>query len=108
MAGARKQQIIERTRAAFANHTFTSPAPGSFSFMLSKKGYLGDQAGGPWLPHVMFFVPHSRVSAWGAGRPGSPVLGGGGSDIESAVLFVPVRAWSDGSPAPPVHVHHTM
>ncbi|MGH7683927.1 MAG: hypothetical protein ACREMT_06260, partial [Vulcanimicrobiaceae bacterium] len=43
MAGANKQQLIERTRAAFADHTLTPPAPGSFSFMLSKKGYLGDQ-----------------------------------------------------------------
>lgn len=107
MAGANKQQLIARTRAAFANHTFTEPAPASFSFMLSKKGYLGDQAGGPWLPHVMFFVPHGQVGAWCAGLDGSPVLGGGGSDIESAVLYVPVRKWSDGSPAPPVHVKHT-
>lgn len=107
MAGANKQQLIARTRAAFANHTFTEPAPASFSFMLSKKGYLGDQTGGPWLPHVMFFVPHGQVGAWCAGLDGSPVLGGGGSDIESAVLYVPVRKWSDGSPAPPVHVKHT-
>jgi hypothetical protein len=34
--------------------------------MLSKQGYLSDDAAGPWLAHVMFFVPHGQVAAWGA------------------------------------------
>jgi len=98
LAGANKQQIIARTRIAFANHTFTAPAAGSFSFMLSKKGDLGDQAGGgPWHPHVMLFVPHGQAATWAAGLDGSPILGADGSDIESTVLYIPVPKWSDGT-----------
>jgi hypothetical protein len=107
LAGVSKEELKERTRAAFADKTFEPPAPGSISLMLSPKGYLSDQAGGPWLPHVMLFVPHGQAAVWGAGLDGSPVLGQEGSDIESTVLFIPVRRWSDGTPAPPPTTPHT-
>jgi len=101
LAGVTKEQMIEKTRAAFAKHEFTMPDPGSFSFMLSKQGNLGDPAnGGPWLPHVMFFVPHGQAKTWGVGLEGSPILGEESSSIEPTVLFIPVRRWSDGSPVP--------
>ena len=67
LAHATKQEMIERTRADFASHQFTTPETGSFSFMLSNQGYLNDNTAGPWLPHVMFFVPHGQAVAWGAG-----------------------------------------
>ncbi len=107
LAGASKEQMIERTRAAVADHSFKDPEPGALSFMMSKSGYLNDEAAGPWLPHVMLFIPHGQAAAWGAGLPGSPVIGREGTEIESTVLFIPVRAWSDGSPAPPVAAPHT-
>jgi hypothetical protein len=107
LAGDSKQTMIEKTRAAVADHTFVNPEPGSFSFMLSKSGYVSDEAAGPWLPHVMLFVPHGQAAAWAAGLPGSPVLGQEGTEIESTVLFIPVRRWSDGSPAPPATAPHT-
>lgn len=106
MAGATKQQVLDKTRAAYAKHQFTAPAPGAFSFMLSKQGYLGDQAGGPWRPHVMFFVAHGQTAAWGAGVEGSPILGTDGGPYEPAVYFIPVPKWSDGSPAPLPGEHH--
>jgi hypothetical protein len=31
-----------------------------------------------------------------------------GDDIQSTVFLIPVRAWSDGSPAPPVVVQHAQ
>lgn len=108
LAGQTRQQIAEKTRAAVADQSFKNPEPGSLSFMLSKTGYINDQTGGPWLPHVMFFLPHGQTAAWGAGLEGSPILGQDGGEIESTVLFVPVRRWSDGTAAPPVappHVH---
>jgi hypothetical protein len=108
LAGVPKAQMIERTKAAFANGTFHNPESGAISFMTSKLGYLNDDAGGPWLPHVMVFVPHGQAATWGAGLDGSPILGQEGSEIESTVLFIPVRRWSDGSPAPAPsapHVH---
>jgi len=100
LAGATKQQMIERTTAAVADHSFKPPEAGAFSFMLSKEGYVSDEAAGPWLPHVMFFVPHGQGATWGAGFEGSPVLGAEGSPFEPTVLFIPVRRWSDGSPVP--------
>ncbi len=108
VAGLTKQQMIEKNRAAFESHQFRAPEAGSFSFMLSKDGYLSDEAGGPWLPHVMFFVPHGQGTTWGAGLEGSPVLGTESGPYEPTVLFIPVRRWSDGSPGPtptPPHKH---
>jgi hypothetical protein len=107
LAGATKAQMIERTQSAVADHSFRSPEPGALSFMLSKNGYVSDDAGGPWLPHVMFFVPHGQAAAWAAGLEGSPVIGRDGSELESTVLFVPVRRWSDGSPAWSAAEEHT-
>jgi hypothetical protein len=107
LTGASREQLIERTRAAVGDHSFTTPEPGAFSFMLSKEGYVSDEAGGPWLPHIMLFIPHGQAAAWGAGMDGSPILGKEGSEIESTVLFVPVRRWSDGTPAPPAAAQHT-
>jgi hypothetical protein len=107
LAGATKQQLIERTRSAFAEHRFVAPEAGSFSFMLSKRGYVSDDAAGPWLPHVMLFVPHGQAAAWGAGLEGSPIIGGDSSPLDPTVLFIPVRRWSDGSPVPlPAEHHH--
>ncbi|HUJ24856.1 MAG TPA: hypothetical protein VLW85_02480 [Myxococcales bacterium] len=107
MAGASLPQVIEKTRAEFEAGRFVVPEAGSFSFMLSRQGYLSDEAGGPWLPHVMFFVPHGQAAAWAAGLEGSPVLGAEAGPYEPSVLFIPVRRWSDGSPgpAPVAHTH---
>jgi hypothetical protein len=101
LAGLNRKQLIEKARLAFSRHVFVAPESGAFSFMLSKQGYLSDQAAGPWLPHVMLFVPHGQAATWGAGLEGSPILGGEGSPFEPTVLFIPVRCWSDGSPVPP-------
>ncbi|MGZ7038764.1 MAG: hypothetical protein ACXVJO_11370 [Thermoanaerobaculia bacterium] len=101
LSGASRQELIERTRSAFGNHTFTTPEPGALSYMLSKRGYVSDDAAGPWLPHMMLYVPHGQAAAWGAGAEGSPIIGHDDSDIESTVLVIPVRRWSDGAPASP-------
>jgi hypothetical protein len=101
LAGATRQQLIAKTRAAFASHAFKFPEAGAFSFMLSKNSYVNDAAAGPWLPHLMFFLPHGQAENWGANKEGSPIIGQEASDIESTVLFIPVRRWSDGTPAPP-------
>jgi len=106
LAGVDRAQMMEKARAAFASRHFADPEAGSLSFMLSKQGFVGDDAAGPWLPHVMFFIPHGQAVAWGAGLKASPILGGDGSPFEPSVLFVPVRRWSDGSPAPPPTAEH--
>jgi len=108
LSGASRQEMIERTRSAYANHTFKSPEPGALTYMLSKAGYLSDDAAGPWLPHMMFFVAHGQAAAWGACAEGSPIICHEGDDIQSTVFLIPVRAWSDGSPAPPPAAQHTQ
>jgi len=106
LAGDTRPQMIEKARAAFARHHFVTPEPGSISFMLSKEGYVSDDAGGPWLPHVMFFISSGKADDWAAGLNGSPVLGTNGAPFEPTVLFMPVRQWSDGSAAPSPEEHH--
>jgi hypothetical protein len=108
LAGATRQQVIEKTKAAFASHELRPPEAGAFSFMLSKQGYVSDDADGPWLPHIMFFLPHGQAAVWAADEDGSPIIGKDGSAIETTVLFVPVRSWSDGTPAPPPAQKHVM
>ncbi len=108
LAGATRQQVIEKTKAAIASRELRPPEPGAFSFMLSKKGYVSDDADGPWLPHIMFFLPHGQAAVWAADEDGSPILGKDSSEIETTILFVPVRSWSDGSPAPPPARKHVM
>src|SRR5215831_7322350 len=83
LAGATRKQIIEKTKAAFATHSFKAPEAGAFSFMLSKNGYLSDDAAGPWLPHVMFFLPHGQADNWGANKEGSPIIGKDGNAVET-------------------------
>ncbi len=106
LAGDTRPQMIEKARAAFARHHFVTPEAGSISFMLSKEGYVSDDAGGPWLPHVMFFISSGKADDWAAGLNGSPVLGTNGAPFEPTVLFMPVRQWSDGSAAPSPEEHH--
>jgi hypothetical protein len=100
--------MIERTRSAYANHTFKSPEPGALTYMLSKNGYLSDQAAGPWLPHMMFFVPRGQTAAWDACAEDSPIICHDGGELQSSLLLIPVRAWSDGSSAPPPLAKHTQ
>jgi len=93
LAGATRQQMIEKMRAAFAKHQFKMPEAGSFSFMLSKQGNLGDPAdGGPWLPHVMLFVPHRQAKVWGAGLEGSPIPWHGKQSHRADGAFYPRTA----------------
>jgi hypothetical protein len=101
LAGATRAEILDRTRDAVAAGRYAAPEIGAMSYMLSRLGYLSDDAGGPWHPHLMLFLPSAAVSpaAWGANLPGSPVLGVSGGALDPVtVIFIPVRKWSDGTP----------
>jgi len=105
LAGDALPRLVERTKAAIAAGEIRPPEAGAMCYMMSKGGYLGDDAGagGHWHPHLMFFVPHDPAgdAAWGANKHGSPVMGGDNSDIDPAVVyFVVVANWSDGTPGP--------
>ena len=73
--------------------------------MLSKG--FADAGGSHWLPHLMFFVPHDQMTAWGACLEELPIICHEGSEIETTVLLIPVRAWFDGSTAMPAAAPHT-
>ena len=99
LAGLSKQQMAERTKAAFTDHRFKPPEPDAFGFMLSKEGYL-NHAHGPWYPHMMFFIPRNQVANWGPDVANSPTQSVDRGPYLSTLIMVPVLKWSDGSPAP--------
>ncbi|HEY1427905.1 MAG TPA: hypothetical protein VGF50_14625 [Caulobacteraceae bacterium] len=110
LAGASLGEIQARTRAAIAAGRIRPPEPGAMNFMLSKGGYLGDDAGGPWHPHVMFFTPPIALADWGANLPGGWVFGTAavaGLDPYNT-FFVPAPFWSDHTPDENAFAHHTM
>jgi hypothetical protein len=100
LAGLSRQQMAEKTKAAFVDHTFRSPEPGAFGFMLSKQGHLNHAHGGPWRPHMMFFVSIDQVANYGSNVVNSPTQSADRGPYESAMIYVPVSTWSDGTPAP--------
>jgi hypothetical protein len=94
LAGLSKAAILDRTRASAAANT--APAPGSFSYMMSRQGHLSD-ANGHWHPHVMFYQSRATAAAWGANLPDSPVFATEGGSDEPTLFYIPVRKWSDGT-----------
>jgi hypothetical protein len=98
LAGLSKTGMIARTKAEVAANTFTLPAPGAMSYMMSQKGYLGDAAG-HWHPHLMFFLARTDSGAWGANLGGSPVIDVQDDLDPTTTFFVLVPKWSDETPA---------
>jgi hypothetical protein len=99
LTGVSKSEIERRVVATIAAGRYTPPAAGAMSFMLSRNGYLGDDAGGPWRPHLMFFQSTAvgGPESWGANAPGAQVLASV-DPVEPVVTFyVPVARWSDGT-----------
>jgi hypothetical protein len=104
LASQSKARMSEAIQAAFDKKEFPAPEPGAMCYMLSKQGYLDDRAG-PWRPHLMFFVPLTDASAWGADVPGSPIIGAVDKLNRLTVFLVPVATWSDGTPGPAETAH---
>ena len=98
LSGVSKAEMIDRTKAALEAKQITEPEPGAMCYMMSKRGYLGDDVHGHWHPHLMFFLPRTSPSSWGANSEGSPLLASTGALEPVTVFFVPVGRWSDGSP----------
>ena len=100
LANVSKAEMETRTIAAIKNHAIEEPLPGSMSYMMSKQGYLNDDAL-HWHPHVMFFMPRTDHSAWGAVAPGGPVFADDDESLPITIFFVLAPKWSDGSSAFP-------
>jgi hypothetical protein len=105
IAGRTKEEMFAAIAAAIDKKELPAPEPGAMSYMLSRQGYLGDQAAGPWLPHLMFFTPETESKAWGADLPGSPIITFQNPEERLTVFLIPVRRWSDGTPALPQAAH---
>ena len=104
LSGVSKAEMLDRTKAAIAAKEITAPEIGAMCYMMSKDGYLGDDSGGHWHPHVMFFLPRTEAAEWGANLPGSTIAAAS-SDLEPLTIFmVVVPKWSDGTPAE--YSHH--
>ena len=99
LAGRSKSQIFAALGAALDRKELPALEPGAMCYMLSKQGYLSDRDG-HWHPHLMFFVPLTDPSAWGAGLPGSPVIGVKDASNRHTLFLIPVAKWSDGTAAP--------
>jgi hypothetical protein len=101
LAGLSKAQIAAGIKV-FVKKDLPALEPGAMCYMMSTQGYLSDE-GGHWVPHLMFYVPQTDGSAWGADLPGSPVLLSPqfqGAPEPFTVFMIPVPTWSDGTAAP--------
>ena len=111
LAGATRAQIRARTEAAIKAGKIRAPEQGALNYMLSKEGNLGPNANyGPWRPHIMFFMPPKPLTEWGANTNGrAPRCWSSDPGIDPySMLYIPVAAWSDGTPAAGAGAHHTM
>jgi len=96
IAGKSKAQIFDVIEAALDRKELPAIEAGAVCYMMSKQGYLNDQAG-HWHPHLMFLVPFTDAKAWGANVPDSPILAGEEVPNRMTVFMVPVSKWSDGT-----------
>jgi hypothetical protein len=99
LATRSKDQMAEAIKAAFERKELPTPETGAMCYMMSKQQYLSDR-GGHWHPHLMFFLPLTDPASWGAGMPGSPVMGVKDTLDQLTLFLIPVGHWSDGTAAP--------
>jgi hypothetical protein len=96
LRGESKAQMFDSIKAALDKKEVPPPEPGAMCYMLSKDGFLSDHDA-HWHPHLMFFVPQTDASTWGADLPGSPIFAGKDVEDRLTVFLVPVAKWSDGT-----------
>jgi len=108
LSGVSLPEMLKRTQAAMAAGKIPVPETGSMTFMLSKGGYLGDAVGGPWHPHIMFYMPPIPTTDWGADLPGTRVFSTAADVDPYTMFYIPVATWSDGTPAESAGAKHSM
>jgi hypothetical protein len=96
LAGKSETQMLDGINSALDNKELPALEAGAMSYMLSKQGYLGDQAG-HFHPHLMFWAERTEPKSWGAGLAGSPMIGGVEIPGRLTVFMIPVSTWSDGT-----------
>jgi hypothetical protein len=98
LAARSKAEMANDIKAAFDKKEFPALEFGAMCYMMSKQGYLSDRDG-HWHPHLMFFVPETEAATWGAGLPGSPILGAEDTLDRFTLFLIPIAKWSDGTAA---------
>src|SRR5262249_32117906 len=99
LAGRSKPELDAAITAAMAKHELPRLEAGAATYMMSKEGYLNDEAHN-WVPHLMFYFPRGESAIWGADVPGSPLMLNPQfqkSAEAMSVIMVPVTHWSDGT-----------
>jgi hypothetical protein len=102
IAGRSKAEIAAAIKDGIEQHKLPRLEAGALTYMMSKQGYLNDEARN-WVPHLMFYFSRGDGGNWGADLPGSPVMLNPqyqNSAEAISVIMVPVTHWSDGTPAP--------
>jgi hypothetical protein len=98
IAGRSSTQIEDAIIDGIAKGELPTPEPGLLSYMLSKQGYLNSRDKGPWLPHVMIFVPEIDPKALGSDLGDDVPLHAGEDKIgRYTSVDIPVANWSDGT-----------
>jgi hypothetical protein len=100
LAGRSKAEIASAIKTALEKKELPPLEPGAMCYMMSHDQRLGDGSG-PWVPHLMFYVPQMDTAAWGSDRPGTPVFLNSqfnGAPEPVTVFMVVVNKWSDGTP----------
>jgi len=108
LAGVSQAEMLKRTAAAMAAGKIPAPEIGALTFMMSKDGYLGDAAHGPWHPHLMFYMPRMSTADWGADMPGTRVFATEAGVDPYTIFYVPLATWSDGAPDDKAGAKHQM
>lgn len=96
LAGKSVAEMRVLTEKAWAAGRLPMPEPGAMAYMLSAGGYLSDANAGPWHPHVMFMMPPTPDTEWGANVAGSPIAADLTGHDAMSYFFVIVSKWSNG------------
>jgi hypothetical protein len=104
LAGHSRPEIADAIEQGIEKHTLPHLEAGALTYMMSKQGYLNDEAH-KWVPHLMFYFPRADGKNWGADLAGAPAMLNPqyqNSAEAISVIMVPVMHWSDGTPAPAI------
>jgi len=102
LAGKSKAEMTKAIGDGIKKHLLPPLEAGAMTYMMAKGQFLNDQAHN-WMPHLMFYFPRAAGANWGADLPGAPpMLNPQFQESPEAisVIMVPVKHWSDGTPAP--------
>ena len=101
LAGATPAELKARMKKAYAEKRFTKPADGAMAYMLSPKQHLSEDDP-HWMPHLMFYYDRAlKATTFGAGGMSAPIIDASAGDPNGPVqvIYIPIRTWSDGTPA---------